>query len=100
MGPGGLCNRLIMNGKPQRSQYLQVVNLSEGCIPPLGRGSRRGLCNRLIMNGRPQGTEPLQVVNLSEGCILSSNTLSLCKLLIYPRDGACPGDGDGVGGAV
>ena len=54
MHPTGLCNRLEMNGGPQSTQSLQVVNLSEGWSPA----------------GKQQGALPLQVVNLSEGCII------------------------------
>ena len=70
-----------------RKRALNKNCVAQGGMAP-GRGSRNGLCNNLKMSEKPQGTKPLQVVNLSEGWarLGSRNKLSLCKLLIYPRD--------------
>ncbi len=57
--------------KPHLNNYLQLVNLSEGCIQHQGKGSRRSLCNNQKTNDKPQYAHPLQVVNLSEGCVLA-----------------------------
>ena len=57
--------------KPHFTNYLQLVNLSEGCTPHQGKGSRRSLCNNQKTNDKPQCAHPLQVVNLSEGCVLA-----------------------------
>ena len=56
---------------PHPTHYKGVVNLSEGCTPHQGKGSRRSLCKNQKTNDKPQYTHPLQVVNLSEGWALA-----------------------------